>query len=345
MAEIKNEYVSHDEELENLRKNLVEMNNKSFLKINQFKEKNNKIETVRDEFSKKIKNEEKNIEIKNDNEIYNDLQNNTTEYSNYINIIKTYSKKISEINFELQNKIIKKLDNKLSNELNTLKKENSKLKEQLEKLKNLLNSNRKEKEEKEQNKTLSDINRKNFIDDDSSSVSNIILEEMEKSDIEKKKEKEKEIFNSNNIPFDKRSFLSQQNNNLDRKISQNSGISAEENYINNLKFEKENADLFKKQLDLIKVELKETINEKNELEKKVNLLSKKASLVDDNILDKIEILHIFKQTFEKLVDSIQFVGNVKELVLMCFKLLNYSEDDIQKIIDKKEKRNLFGIFK
>ena len=132
---------------------------------------------------------------------------------------------------------------------------------------------------------------------------------------------------------------------MDRKISQNSGISAEENYINNLKFEKENADLFKKQLDLIKVELKETINEKNELEKKVNLLSKKASLVDDNILDKIEILHIFKQTFEKLVDSIQFVGNVKELVLMCFKLLNYSEDDIQKIIDKKEKRNLFGIFK
>jgi hypothetical protein len=56
-------------------------------------------------------------------------------------------------------------------------------------------------------------------------------------------------------------------------------------------------------------------------------------------------LQIIKQTFEKLVDSIQLVGKVKELVIMIFKYLNYSEEDIKKIIDKKEKRNLFGIFK
>ena len=107
----------------------------------------------------------------------------------------------------------------------------------------------------------------------------------------------------------------------------------------------ENVKLLQNQLSLIKIELRETINQKNNLEKKVNSLSKKASLVDDNVLDKIEILQIIKQTFEKLVDSIQLVGKVKELVIMIFKYLNYSEEDIKKIMDKKEKRNLFGIFK
>ena len=107
----------------------------------------------------------------------------------------------------------------------------------------------------------------------------------------------------------------------------------------------ETVKLLQKQLSLIKIELRETINQKNNLEKKVNSLSKKASLVDDNVLDKIEILQIIKQTFEKLVDSIQLVGKVKELVIMILKYLNYSEEDIKKIIDKKEKRNLFGIFK
>ena len=107
----------------------------------------------------------------------------------------------------------------------------------------------------------------------------------------------------------------------------------------------ENNYLLKEQLNLIKKEVKEYQNQNNELQNKVNLLSKKASLVDDNILDKVEVLQILKQTFEKLIETIQFVGHVKELILMILKLLNYSEDEIQKIIDKKEKRNLFGIFK
>ena len=99
----------------------------------------------------------------------------------------------------------------------------------------------------------------------------------------------------------------------------------------------ENNYLLKEQLNLIRIELRETINQKNNLEKKVNSLSKKASLVDDNVLDKIEILQIIKQTFEKLVDSIQLVGKVKELVIMIFKYLNYSEEDIKKIITLLEK--------
>ncbi len=114
---------------------------------------------------------------------------------------------------------------------------------------------------------------------------------------------------------------------------------------NDLKNEMENNYLLKEQLNLIKKEVKEYQNQNNELQNKVNLLSKKASLVDDNILDKVEVLQILKQTFEKLIESIQFVGQVKELIIMILKLLNYSENDIQKIIDKKEKRNLFGIFK
>ena len=107
----------------------------------------------------------------------------------------------------------------------------------------------------------------------------------------------------------------------------------------------ENVKSLTNTLDSIKNELKETIKEKNELQKKVNLLSKKASLVDDNVLDKIEVLQILKQTFENLVESIQLIGNAKELCIMIFKLLNYSEENIKKIMDKKEKRNLFGIFK
>ncbi len=361
MAEIKNDYVSHDEDLENLRKGLVEINDNMALKMNQYKDKNLKIESIRDEYSKKIKQEEKNNEIMNDNEIYTELENNKNDYSNYINKIKEYIKNITDINSELKNKIIKKLDKELNNELTSLKNENTKLKEQIEKLKNFLHSNKKERDnDKEQNKTLSDINEQNsnFIDDDLSSVSNIFLEENDKiikskNEIEKEKIIEKEIIKDpNNIPrkeFDKRSFISQPNPKAEhfseRKLSQGSGFSAEENYKNNLKIEMENVKSLTNTLDSIKNELKETIKEKNELQKKVNLLSKKASLVDDNVLDKIEVLQILKQTFEKLVESIQLVGNAKELCIMIFKLLNYSEENIKKIMDKKEKRNLFGIFK
>ena len=82
MAEIKNEYVSHDEDLENLKKGLMEINENTLSKIKQFKEKNLKLESIRNEFSNKIKEEEKKNEIKNDNEIYYELENNSNEYSN-----------------------------------------------------------------------------------------------------------------------------------------------------------------------------------------------------------------------------------------------------------------------
>ena len=284
MAEIKNEYVSHDEDLENLKKGLIEINENTFSKIKQFKEKNLKLESIRNEFSNKIKEEKKKNEIKNDNEIYYELENNSNEYSNYINIIKKYTKNITEINSDLQNKIIKKIDNQLNKELDILKNENQKLKEQLGKIKDSTNN---KKEGKEGFKTISDKNEQhlNFIDEDLSELRN------------------------------------------------------------DLKNEMENNYLLKEQLNLIKKEVKEYQNQNNELQNKVNLLSKKASLVDDNVLDKIEVLQILKQTFEKLIESIQFVGQVKELIIMILKLLNYSENDIQKIIDKKEKRNLFGIFK
>ena len=55
---------------------------------------------------------------------------------------------------------------------------------------------------------------------------------------------------------------------------------------------------------------------------------------------------MLKQTFEKLIDSIQLVGKVKDYVMMILKLLNYSDDDISKILTKKDKKNnLFNIFK
>ncbi len=345
MAEIKNEYVSHDEDLENLRKSLIELNDNSNLKLNLFNEKKIKFDNLKEEFSKKINQEEEKKEIKNDNLIYFELENNSNDYLNYIKIIKQYSKKITNINSELENKI--NLQNNLSSELNSLKKENIKLKEQLEKLKTFLQTNKKEKNEKEENKTLSDINEQNsnFIDEDL----DIFLEKYEKEKNEKEKTEKEIIKETTKKDFDRKSFSSQPNPKAEhfseRKLSQHSNFSAEENYQNNLKLEMENVKLLQNQLSLIKIELRETINQKNNLEKKVNSLSQKASLVDDNVLDKIEILQIIKQTFEKLVDSIQLVGKVKELVLMIFKYLNYSEEDIKKIMDKKEKRNLFGIFK
>ena len=345
MAEIKNEYVSHDEDLENLRKSLIEMNDNSNLKLNLFNEKKTKFDNLKEEFSKKINEEEEKKEIKNDNLIYFELENNSNDYLNYIKIIKQYSKKITNINSELENKI--NLQNNLNSELNSLKKENIKLKEQLEKLKTFLQTNKREKNEKEENKTLSDINEQNsnFIDEDL----DIFLEKYEKEKNEKEKTEKEIIKETTKKDFDRKSFSSQPNPKAEhfseRKLSQHSNFSAEDNYQNNLKSEMETVKLLQKQLSLIKIELRETINQKNNLEKKVNSLSKKASLVDDNVLDKIEILQIIKQTFEKLVDSIQLVGKVKELVIMIFKYLNYSEEDIKKIIDKKEKRNLFGIFK
>ena len=345
MAEIKNEYVSHDEDLENLRKSLIEMNDNSNLKLNLFNEKKTKFDNLKEEFSKKINEEEEKKEIKNDNLIYFELENNSNDYLNYIKIIKQYSKKITNINSELENKI--NFQNNLNSELNSLKKENIKLKEQLEKLKTFLQTNKKEKNEKEENKTLSDINEQNsnFIDEDL----DIFLEKYEKEKNEKEKTEKEIIKETTKKDFDKKSFSSQPNPKAEhfseRKLSQHSNFSAEENYQNNLKLEMENVKLLQNQLSLIKIELRETINQKNNLEKKVNSLSKKASLVDDNVLDKIEILQIIKQTFEKLGDSIQLVGKVKELVIMIFKYLNYSEEDIKKIMDKKEKRNLFGIFK
>ena len=94
--------------------------------------------------------------------------------------------------------------------------------------------------------------------------------------------------------------------------------------------------MLKNQLDLIKIELKKTREERDELKKKI----------EDVPLDKEELLTMLKQTFEKLIDSIQLVGKVKDYVIMILKLLNYSEDDISKILTKKDKKNnLFNIFK
>ena len=98
----------------------------------------------------------------------------------------------------------------------------------------------------------------------------------------------------------------------------------------------ENETLLKNQLDLIKIELKKTREERDELKKKI----------EDVPLDKEELLTMLKQTFDKLIDSIQLVGKVKDYVMMILKLLNYSDDDISKILTKKDKKNnLFNIFK
>ena len=352
IAEIKTEYVTHhDEEIELLKKSLVTLNDQSAFNLQQIREKKEKFNSIKEEFESKISNTQN-----YNSELMTELKNSTNEYINAVEMIKTSSKEIDVINKKIQIVLDNNTDSpdkvyeELIEENNKLKEENGKLKQIISQYQNkivLLSSNR-STSNNNPNKTLSNINEQNsnFIDDELSSVSGIFIEDKTKdNDTElspdKKKDTieisinpnaKKEISKSDQPSTSTHTIINNDNTDiLERKNSQGSL-----DYQSNLKMLVENETLLKNQLDLIKIELKKTREERDELKKKI----------EDVPLDKEELLTMLKQTFEKLIDSIQLVGKVKDYVMMILKLLNYSDDDISKILTKKDKKNnLFNIFK
>jgi hypothetical protein len=87
----------------------------------------------------------------------------------------------------------------------------------------------------------------------------------------------------------------------------------------------------------IKIELKETRTQRDNFKRKYE---ESVTLQDGK---KTEIVSMLKQAFEKLVNEIQINGKVKEYVTVILKILDYSENDISKII-KKEKKGFMALF-
>ncbi len=52
---------------------------------------------------------------------------------------------------------------------------------------------------------------------------------------------------------------------------------------------------------------------------------------------------MLKQAFEKLVAEIAINNKTKEYITVILKILDYNENDINKVL-KKEKKGFFGIF-
>lgn len=349
IAEIKTEYVTHhDEEMELIKRSLISLNDQSAVNLQQIREQKEKFDLIKESINSKIS-----TDYNPNSALISELKNSTNEYINAVEMIKTSSKEIDCINKKI--KIV--LDNnkdspdkvyeELIDENNKLKEDNSKLKQIISQYQNkivLLSSNR-STNNNNPNKTLSNINEQNsnFIDDELSSVSGIFIEDKTKDDElspDKKKDtieisSKTQISSKGDQPSTSTHTIINNDNTdiLERKNSQGSN---NQDYQSNIKILVENEQLLKNQLDLIKIELKKTREERDELKKKS----------EDVPLDKEELLTMLKQTFEKLIDSIQLVGKVKDYVMMILKLLNYSDEDISKILTKKDKKNnLFNIFK
>lgn len=365
IAEIKTEYVSHhDEEIENLRKNLIDINDKASINLLQLKEKNKTFQNVKEDFNSKLSRTSD--QFGSTNEAMRELKNSTNEYVNAIELIKSSAKEIDALNQKISLVLTNtgspdKVYEELINENQKLKDENNKMRNTISQYQNkivLLSSNRSGNNNgNNPNKTLSNINEQNsnFIDDELSSVSGIFIEEKTKENtevipdsVESKKniietavnEKNQAMKTSSSQPsLNNHTIVNTENSKtetLERKNSQSSLANSEGHYQSNLKILEDNELLLKNQLDLIKNELKKTREERDECKKQLE--GKK-----DNCLEKVEMLTILKQTFEKLVDSIQLVGKVKDYVIMIFKIMNYTEDDIKRALSKKEKKkNLFG---
>ena len=98
IAEIKTQFIAHDEDLLNLKKDLILLNIESNSKINDLQDKNQKIENIKNDFLKQIQsnntnnsNNSNNI-ILNKEDIISQLNSNILSYSKYIDLFKEYNK-------------------------------------------------------------------------------------------------------------------------------------------------------------------------------------------------------------------------------------------------------------
>ena len=170
------------------------------------------------------------------------------------------------------------------------------------------------------NKTLSNINEQNsnFIDDELSSVSGIFLEE--KKETTDRKTEQGQIISPTLVGNEPCSNIG----NFDMQLQ------------NNIKLLEDNEMLLRNQLELLKIEIKKTREERDELKKQIQHNENNCCFLKG---PENEIM--LKQTFEKLVECLQVTGKAKEYIIMMLRLMTYSEDDIQRVINKKDKKK-FG---
>ena len=95
IAEIKTQFIAHDEDLLNLKKDLILLNIESNSKINDLQDKNQKIENIKNDFLKQIQSNNTNNSnsiILNKEDIITQLNSNILSYSKYIDLFKEYNK-------------------------------------------------------------------------------------------------------------------------------------------------------------------------------------------------------------------------------------------------------------
>ncbi|MCQ2816590.1 MAG: hypothetical protein MJ252_04905, partial [archaeon] len=306
IAQIKVEYLSKkDEDIEELKRQLIKINDDAGNNLSKY-------------FQIKEKNQKSNDDL---NRTQN--SNSPMDLTDITNKIKIYSNEVDKVNKELEQKIslINIPIDDVTNDYFKLKKENEKLKNMIlnSQVKDFL-SNRSDRKgrnnrvrfNENEEKTLSNLNDPN-MEDELSSISGIYIDDMKNN-----------CDNTTNTIKKDSPNKDENNPTEDNKTTNiNEDVSKLKNVISDL--EKSESNL-KNKLNSVSEEMNKLNKENTELKKKAQL----STEIDNNCLEKIETLNQIKQNFEKLVYSIQLVGKVKEYVNNIFKLIGYSDEDIQK---------------
>ena len=230
-----------------------------------------------------------------------EIHSSTNDYINTIELIKQYREDIEKVNSVIEKRIINNNNNTPA--LSSNRNNNY-----------IVSSSNRNNNNNNPNKTLSNINEQNsnFIDDELSSVSGIFLEEKKETVTDRKNDQ-----HCSNI------------GNFDMQLQ------------NNIKLMEDNEMLLRNQLELLKIEIKKTREERDELKKQIQHNNNNNNESSCCFLKGPENEIMLKQTFEKLVECLQVTGKAKEYIIMMLRLMTYSEDDIQRVINKKEKKK-FG---
>ena len=75
---------------------------------------------------------------------------------------------------------------------------------------------------------------------------------------------------------------------------------------------------------------------KNQIIIKKEIIKINKSYQPKNLLEKEEILSVLKETFIKLINNININNKNKEIIIVILKLLDCSEIEIKKVIEKKK---------
>jgi N-terminal acetyltransferase B complex non-catalytic subunit len=128
--------------------------------------------------------------------------------------------------------------------------------------------------------------------------------------------------NENDLLTDKNSTLSKRDDSKDSKNSNSLNIFLNNNY-NNLASKNKFINI--KQINNLKLDNKKYKNEVEKLKKKLN--------------DANDILITVSNALIKLLNEVNLNTKIKDLFTLIFRLLNYTEDKINKLFSEKEKIN------